>query len=628
MKILFLMLALLIGDINITVAAPTHGFSIWEKLRYSTDFTHYDHVNPLAPKGGHVRFGMMGRFDNLNRFIVRGDAAPGILMTIARLMDDNHEEAGSTYAYVAEGIEISPDRLSVTYYLNPHARFNNGELITSADVLFSFEALKTQGHPMYRSYFADVSQAEALGPHKVRFTFKNTHNRELPLILGQVPVLSATYYKNHSFDEVNLTPPPCSGPYEIEKIDPGRSITYRRVSSWWGENIPSQKGQHNFARITFDMYQDNNALFEAFKVRKIDIFTENKASRWNTGYDFPAITKGLIKKMEKPSRLSTGASAGFFFNTRRPLFQDRRIRQALTEVFDFAWINRTFFYNSYIRNRSYFPESPFGHQGIPTGQELEILKKYKQQLPPELFNQVLSLPDNDNPDTTRQSIEKANKLLKEAGWNLESGVLTKEKQSFRFEILIADQSLERVLLPYVNTLKRLGIQASIRLMDTVNYTNRVESLDFDMIIATILQSNSLGNEQRNFWGSAQANNQGTLNYAGIHDPVVDILIEAVIGSNTYEELTLNAQALDRVLMWGYYMIPYWHKSTLWVASWDRFGQPTTPSLYANVPFDTWWVDADKDRTLQERILEEDKTKPSWCQRVQSYIYNLYVWIKG
>lgn len=619
MKRLLLILVLLIGDIKISIAAPTHGFSIWGKVRYPADFTHYDYANPLAPKGGHVHFGTMGRFDNLNPFIVRGDAAPGILMTVARLMDDNHEEAGSTYCYVAERIEVSPDRLFVIYYLNPHAQFNNGEPITSADVLFSFEALKKQGHPMYRSYFADVSKAEALGPHKVKFTFKNTHNRELPLILGQVPVLSATYYKNRSFDEVNLTPPPCSGPYEIEKIDPGRSITYRRVSSWWGENIPSQKGQHNFTRITFDMYRDNNALFEAFKVGKIDIFIENKATRWHTSYDFPATTKGLVKKMEKPSRLSTGASAGFFFNTRRPLFQDRRVRQALTEAFDFAWINRTFFYNSYIRNRSYFPDSPFEHQETPTGQELEILTKYKKQLPPELFNQMFSLPDNDNPDTTRQSIEKANKLLREAGWNLENGVLAKAGQPFRFEILIADQSLERVLLPYVNTLKRLGIQASIRLMDTVNYTNRVESLDFNMIVATILQSNSLGNEQRNFWGSTQANNQGTLNYAGIHDPVVDALIEAVIGSNTYEELTLNAKALDRALIWGYYMIPYWHKSTLWVAFWDRFGQPATSSPYISIPFNTWWVDIDKDRTLQERILEEDKTKPSWWQRLYRWV---------
>jgi len=627
MKTAFITLLALFLGMTKSIAAPTYGFSIWGKLRYPADFTHYDHTNPLAPKGGHVHFGQMGRFDSLNPFIVRGESAPAILMTIARLMDDNYDETGSSYAYLAEKVEVSNDRLSVTYYLNPQARFNNGEAITSADVLFSFEALKTKGQPMYRSYFADVIKAEALGPHKVRFTFKNTHNRELPLILGQLPILSATYYKDHPFDGVNLTPSPCSGPYEIEKIDPGRSITYRRVSSWWGENIPSQKGRHNFAQITFDMYRDNNALFEAFKVGKIDIFSESKANRWKTGYDFAAMTKGLVKKVELPSRLSNGATAGFFFNIRRPIFQDRRVRQAITEVFDFTWINHTLFYDAYTRNRSYFPGSDFEHQGVPTGKELGTLKKYKNQLPSDLFERAFSLPDNVNSTTTRHSIEKANKLLKEAGWVFENEILHKDGQPFRFEILIADQSMERVLLPFVDTLKRLGILVSVRLLDMVNYTNRVETLDFDMIMAGIPQSNSLGNEQRNFWGSAQANNPGTLNYAGIHDPVIDELIELIISSTNYDELITSAKALDRVLVWGYYMIPYWHRSVNWIAYWDRFGQPAISSLYMTTPFDTWWVDIDKDHKLQEST-QEEPTKLSWWQRFKDYLYNLYNRIRG
>jgi microcin C transport system substrate-binding protein len=627
MKTTFVILLLLLLGMGESIATPTHGFSIWGKLRYPADFIHYDYANPLAPKGGHVHFGSMGRFDSLNPFIVRGEPAPGILITIARLMDDNYDEVGDCYCYLTEKVEVSADRLSVIYHLNPRASFNNGEAITSADVLFSFEALKTQGQPMYRSYFADISKAEALGPHKVKFTFKNIRNRELPLILGQLPILSATYYKDHPFDGANLNPAPCSGPYEIEKIEPGHSITYRRVASWWGENIPSQKGRHNFARITFDMYRDNNALFEAFKAGKTDIFSETKASRWNTGYDFPALTKGLVKKTEQPSRLSTGATAGFFFNTRRPLFQDKRVRQALTEVFNFSWVNHTLFYDAYTRNRSYFPGSNFEQQGIPTGKELEILKKHKQQLPTELFEQTFSLPDNGDATAMRHSIEKATKLLTEAGWVLDNNVLRKEGQPFHFEILISDQSQERTLLPYVNTLKRLGIEASVRLMDAVNYINCVESLDFDMIMTAIGQSNSLGNEQRNFWGSAQANNPGTRNYAGIHDPVIDELIELVIGSSSYDELVANAKALDRALVWGYYMIPYWHRPTAWISYWDRFGQPAISSLYATAPFDTWWVDLEKDHKLQETP-PEDTTKPFWWQRLRSYIYDLYNRIKG
>ncbi|MEI8295155.1 MAG: extracellular solute-binding protein [Alphaproteobacteria bacterium] len=616
-KALVCLLLLLVG-IRESSAQPTYGFSTWGRLRYPADFTHYDHTNPQAPKGGHVHFGVMGRFDSLNPFIVRGDSAPGIQMTIALLMDDNYDEVGTCYCYLAQGIEVSADRLSVIYDLNPQAHFNNGEPITSEDVLFSFEALKSQGQPMYRSYFADISKAEALGPHKVKFTFKNTHNRELPLILGQLPILSAKYYKDHPFDATNLTAAPCSGPYEIEKIDPGRSITYRRVASWWGENIPSQKGRHNFARITYDMYRDNNALFEAFKSGSTDIFSETRASRWKTGYDFPALTKGFVKKLERPSRLYSGASSGFFFNTRRPIFQDKRARQALTEVFDFAFVNHTFFYDAYKRNHSYFPESSFEQHDIPKGKELEILRKHKQHLPPELFTQAFSLPDNSGAASMRHVQEKASKLLKEAGWVLENNVLHKEGKPFHFEILIADQSTERILLPYVNNLKKLGVEASVRLMDTVNYINRVESLDFDMIIAVIGQSNSLGNEQRNYWGSSQANKNGTRNYAGIHDPVVDELIESVIGAADYEELVTHAKALDRVLLWGHYMIPYWHQPMAWIAYWDRFDQPAISSMYATAPFNTWWINKEKDHKLQARA-SDDANKPSWWQRLYNWI---------
>lgn len=572
---------------------PVHGLSMHGDLKYGPNFTHFDYVNPNAPKGGTVRFADIGTYDNLNPFILKGAGAAGIGRVFDTLAAASRDEPFSQYGLVAETIETPPDRSWVIFALRPEARFHDGHPITAEDVEFSFNILIKKGHPFYRFYFGSVAKVEKLGRLKVKFTFKKGDNRELPLILGELPVLPKHYWKDREFDQTTLTPPLGSGPYRIKELVPGRSITYERVKDYWAADLPVQKGQNNFDIIHYDYYRDSTVAIEALKKGVFDIREENSSKDWATAYDSPALRAGLLIKKEFPNQNPTGMQ-GFVFNTRRAIFSDRRVRWALAYAFDFEWSNRNLFYNAYTRTKSYFSNSELASRGLPSPDELAILEPYRGRIPDEVFTKEYQPPVAGTNRRLRANLLKALKILKEAGWVVRQGKLVNAKtgQQMRFEILLISPAFERVVGPFIYNLQRLGIAATMRTVDTSQYQNRVRTFDFDMIVLNRGQSLSPGNEQRSFWNSRNADIQGGQNYAGIKDPVVDELVEKLIAAPTRKALVTRTRALDRVLLWGHYVIPHWHIRTDRYAFWDKFGRPKViPPRGTSV--DTWWFDPDK-----------------------------------
>jgi microcin C transport system substrate-binding protein len=594
----------------------THGYSTFGKMKYPPDFTHFDYTNPDAPKGGTLRLGILGTFDSLNPYIVKGVAPGLILLTAATLLEEAKDRAGESYGYAAESVELAPDRSWVIFRLNPQAKFSNGDPVTADDVIWVFEALRTQGLPMYRTYYKNISKTEKLDDHTIKFTFNTISNHELPQILGQLPILSKKYYTTHAFKETSLKPSPSSGPYEVESVSSGHSIVLKRVKNWWGAALPSQKGRYNFDKIKTDYYLENNALFEGFKSGQYDLRQEGTAKNWAIAYTFPAFQQGLVKREELKHSLSSG-TAGLFFNTRRPIFADIRVRKALTLLLDFPWINKHLFYGLYKRNTSYYPNSDFEATGLPSQAEIDILTPFKDQLPPEVFSQPFTLPTPKTEDDHRALQTQAQELLKEAGYEVKDAIMvnTKTGKPLRFEVLIYDKALEKIVLNFAESLKRVGIQLRTRNIDTTAYQLRVDNLDFDMIYTGIAQSQSLGNEQRDFFGSERANTPGTRNFSGINNPVVDHLIEQLIDSTSYKSLFNHAKALDRVLLWNYYIIPSWGSDAIRVAYWDRFSRPEILPKYYGLETTTWWFDKAKDMKLsqvsQEKTVTNEKHSPFW-----------------
>jgi microcin C transport system substrate-binding protein len=590
------------------LSSLTHGFSTYDNLKYPADFTHFDYTNPDAPKGGTLRLGYLGTFDSLNPYIVKGVPPALVLLTTATLLEDTHDRSGAYYAYGAESIELAPDRSWVIFRLNPKAHFSNGDPVTADDVIWVFEALRTKGQPMYRTYYKNIHKVEKLDERTIKFSFNTTTNRELPAILGQLPLLSKKYYETHPFGETSLKSGPSSGPYEVDTVSSGRSFVIKRVKNWWGEMLPSQKGRHNFDKIRTDYYLENNALFEGFKSGQYDLRQENIAKNWVTAYDFPAFRQGRIKREELPHSLSDG-TVGLIFNTRRPLFSDIRVRKALTLLFDFPWINKHLFYGLYKRNLSYYPNSDFEAKGPPSEDEKAILQPFQRQLPPEALTQGFTLPTPQTETDHRALQEQAQDLLKEAGYEVKNATMTHAKtgKPLTFEILIYDKSLEKIMLNFALSLKRVGIGVSVRNLDAAAYQLRVDNLDFDMIYAGIPQSPSLGNEQRDFFGSERADIPGTRNFFGIKNTVVDQLIEQLIDARSYKSLVNHAKALDRVLLWNYYMIPAWHSGIVRVAWWDRLSKPNITPRYRGLDITTWWFDKEKDARVN---FESEEKKPA------------------
>jgi microcin C transport system substrate-binding protein len=600
---------LLAGAAAVLAQAPKvtvgHGLSMHGDMKYGPGFKHFEYVNPAAPKGGEVKLAAIGTFDNLNPFILKGVPAVGIGETFDSLTVSSRDEPFTEYGLIAETIEVPEDRSWVAFTLRPEARFHDGSPITVEDVIWSFETLKTQGHPFYRSYYAQVAKVEKVGERKVRFAFGPGENRELPLIVGQLPVLSRTYWSKREFDRTTLEPPLGSGAYRVDAVEPGRSITYRRVPTYWAARLPVKVGTDNFDVLRYDYYRDGTVALEAFKGGEYDFRAENVAKNWATAYTGPAISQGLIRREEIPNEVPTGMQA-FVYNTRRPFFQDARVRRALAYAFDFEWTNKNLFYGAYTRTRSYFSNSELASRGLPSPDELKILEPFRGRVPEEVFTREYQPPVTDGSGNIRDGAREALRLLGEAGWSVKGQKLVNARgEALQFEILEDDPLFDRVILPFVKNLERLGVSARLRVVDAAQYQKRIEDFDFDMTVFVWPQSLSPGNEQRDFWSTKAAETRGTRNVAGIRDPVVDTLIDLLIKAPDRKRLVDRTRALDRVLLWGHHVIPHWHIRAYRVAYWDKFARPAVAPKYA-LGLDTWWVDAAKEAALVKRRGEVKK----------------------
>jgi len=599
-------LALLVAGFGVAQAVVTYGISLYGDFKYQPGFTHFDYANPDAPKGGTMRLSSIGTFDTLNPFVIKGVPAAGVGQISDTLMTRSEDEPATNYPLVAESADLAADRLSILYTLNQAARFHDGSPMTPDDVIWSFATLRDKGAPLYRFYYGDVTKVDKEGGRGVRFHFKSADNRELPAILSELPVLSKAYWSSRDFEKTTLDPPLGSGPYKIDAVDPGRSITYRRVPDYWAKDLPVNKGRFNVDVIRYDYYRDATVALEAFKAGQYDLRRENSAKNWNTGYDGPALRNGLIKKEVIPNQLPSGMQ-GFAYNLRKPLFQDPLVRQALAYAFDFEWSNKNLFYGAYTRTRSYYDNSELAATGVPQGDELKILEPFRGQIPDEVFTKAYDPPKYDGSGEIRDGLRTALGLLKQAGWSFKGERLVNDKtgQPFQFELLDDDPQMERVALPFIQNLKRLGIAATLRTADVSQYQQRMDNFDYDMTVVVIPQSLSPGNEQREFFGSAAADQPGSQNQLGIKSKVIDQLIEQLIAAPTRQQLVTQTRALDRVLQYGYYVIPQYHLPAYWIAYWDKYRRPPTAPQYAP-GLETWWVDPTAEQTIETKKSEPPK----------------------
>ena len=568
-------------------AEPRHAITLYdEPPKYPANFQHFDYVNPDAPKGGTLRQQSVGGFDSFNPFIPKGNAV-GVGLIYDSLTYHSPDEPFTEYGLLAERIDKAPDNSYVRFILNPKARFHDGTPVTAEDVIFTFNTLVEKGHPMYRHYYADVAQVVAEDKLRVRFDFKHQDNRELPLILGQIQVLPKHWWATRDFSKGDLEPPLGSGPYRIGKVAPGSAVTFERVKDWWAKDLPVSRGLYNFDRIQVDFYRDSQVALEAFKAGQFDVNLEYSAKDWNTGYDSPALRAGKFVQLAIPNHNPAGMQ-GYVFNLRRPIFQDRRVREAIAQLFDFEWANKQLFYGAYKRTHSYFENSEMAASGLPSEAELKLLEPLRDKLPPEVFSQEFKPPVSDGSGIIREQSRRAYQLLTEAGYRIDNDkMIGPDGKQLAFEFLNFQPNLERVVLPFKRNLAELGIDLQIRRVDVSQYINRLRSRDFDMTSAIWPQSSSPGNEQREFWHSSSADNPGSRNLMGLRDPAIDQLVEGLIRSGSREELITHARALDRALLWGHYVVPNYYVDTWRVAYWKRFGRPPVTPLY-DYGLMTWW----------------------------------------
>lgn len=583
---------------------PAHGLAMHGQPKYPADYTHFDYVNPNAPKGGSMVLGAIGTFDNLNGFIVKGSSAAGLGLAYQSLTVGAADEAFTQYCLICETMDVPDDRSWIEYTLRPDAVWHDGEPITVDDVIFSLETLRDKGVPFYRSYYKNVTKSEQTGPRSVKFTFEGGVNLELPLIMGQLTIIPKHYWESREFGDTTLEPPLGSGAYRITAVDPGRSITYERVKNHWSERLPVSVGTSNYDTLRYDYYRDTTVALEAFKGGNIDFRAENSSKEWATAYDVPAVNEGLIIREEIPHQRSAGMQA-WVLNNRQPMFSDRRVRWALAHAYNHEWINKSLQYSAYTRNDSFFENSELASRGLlkdAGAEEREILERYRDQLPPELYSEVYAPPVSDVARATdRKNIRIAGDMLTEAGWEIRDGkrVNVETGQTMSFEIMLIQPSFERIAEPFKQSLERLGIDANVRTIDSSQYINRLDNYDFDIIVSGWGQSLSPGNEQRGAWGTVAADQPGGRNRAGIKDPVIDELVELVISASDRDSLVQRTRALDRALLWGHYVIPMYHIPHDRWAYWDKFERPeVTPTRGAQLF--AWWINAEKESTLPER----------------------------
>jgi microcin C transport system substrate-binding protein len=607
-RLLPFVLAVLAGVVFATPAlgqgVVSHAIAMHGEPKYGPDFRHFDYVNPNAPKGGELRLAAEGTFDSFHPFIPRGTAAAGSTMMFESLLVSSADEPFTEYGLLAESIEVPKDRSWVIFTLRPEARWHDGRPITVDDVLFSLETLKKQGHPFYRFYYQAITKAEQVGERRVRFTFAGDDNRELPLIAGQLPILPKHYWEKRDFSRTTLEPPLGSGPYRVSAFETGRFVVLERVRDYWGRDLPVKRGMDNFDRIRFDYFRDATVIREAVKAGTIDLRMENQAKAWALDYDTPAVRQGTLRMKAFENERPTGMQ-GFVMNTRRAVFQDARVRQALAYAFDFEWSNRNLFFGQYERTESFFSNSELAAEGLPSPEELKLLERWRGKIPDEVFTREYAPPRTDGSGWPRENLREAFRLLDEAGWKVNEEMQLVNAATgvpFTFEILIVSPAFERIALPYVRNLRRLGIDARVRLVDSSQYVNRVRAFDFDMMVVVWGQSNSPGNEQRDYWGSTAAKTQGSRNYSGIASEAVDALIDAIVASPDRESLVHRTRALDRVLLWSHLVVPNWYSGVDRYIFWDKFGYPEIIPAQGTST-DYWWFDPQKAAALGRAPLE-------------------------
>lgn len=579
-----------------------HGFALHGDLKYAADFRHFDHVNPSAPKGGHLRLMGFGTFDSLNPYTLKGTSpfnTPGQFMYGFSELNEtllagtgsyspSGDEPQSAYGLLAESLSYPEDIAWVEFRLRKNAHFHDGHPIDAGDLVYSFETLIKHGHPRFQQALINVDNIEALAPDLVRVTFKKAGQRASILRIGEMPVLPEHYWSGKDFARSSQHAPLLSGPYRISEFDIGNHIELERVDDFWGASLNVYRGRYNFDRVSIHFYRDQTIAFEAFKAGEFDLYYDYTAKNWATAYDFPALNEGRVIKEEIEHTIPSGTQ-GFFFNTRRELFKDKRVREALSLVFDFEWTNQNLFNQAYLRNHSYYPNSDFAARGTPQGEELALLEPYRTQLPAALFEQAYQAPETQDNGNIRKQIRAATQLLKEAGWQLDKHQL-KHGQSgkpFEFEILIRQSGLKRVILPYIKNLEKLGIRARLRLVDATQYKVRIDHFDYDMMTFVLSQGQAPSFEQRDYFHSSTRDTIGSQNYAGIAHPVVDALLEEVLKADSRTRLISAMNALDRVLLWQHYIVPNWHLNYHRLAYWDKFGKPGRDPAYV-LGIDRWW----------------------------------------
>ncbi len=583
----------------------SHGWAIHGDLKYPADFEHFDYVNPDAPKGGSVVFGVPDTFDSLNPFIISGSPGAGSSAIYDTLMTTSRDEPNSEYGLLAEWIEAESDAdgifTAIRFGLREEARFHDGEPVRADDVVWTFNKLVTEGAPLYRFYYANVDEAVALDDLTVEFRLIPGENREMPVILGQVPVLPQHYWADREFARTTLEPPLGSGPYRIAEVRPGQSVTIERVEDYWGADLPVNRGHNNFDRIRYEYFRDRTVLLEAFKAGDLDIRRENSSKNWATAYDVPAVEDGRILLREFNHERGTGMQA-YVMNQRRPVFQDVRVREAMTYMWDFEWVNQNIMYEAYARTDSFFENSDLEATGLPEGEELAVLEPFRDRLPERVFTEDYAPPSTDGSGNNRQQLRRAFELLQEAGWVVEDGALIHSETGapFEIEILLVQDLFTPHTQALVRGVERLGGTATIRVVDAAQYRNRLDSFDFDVVVSGWGQSLSPGNEQRDFWSSEAAERNGSRNTAGISDPVIDELIELLIASPDRETLVARTRALDRVLLWNFPGIPMYHAKTDRIAYWNRFGIPSGEPPMLGTDSSFWWVDAELDAALRRQ----------------------------
>lgn len=591
-----LMILAMVCYISYARAESFAALSLYGDIKYKQGFDHFDYTNAKAPKGGELRVASVGSFDSLNPYIIKGLPADGVdFLTVPTLMVQSYDEPFTVYGYLAETVDLSSDRSTVSFRLRENASWDDSAPITADDVVWSFNALIKNGAPFYRAYYADVKDVSALSKREVVFKLSDPNNRELPLIIAQMPILPKHFWVEKNFAQTTLSPPPSGGPYKIAELSPGRSISYTRIKDWWGANLNVNRGRYNFDKITYQYYRDQNVALEAFFAGEFDIQQENVSKLWQSAYNAPPVLDGRIVKQEIENHRPVGMQA-FIYNIRRPIFSDIKVREALSYAFDFEWENRQFMFGAYYRTKSFFENSDLASSGVPSDHEIKILETFRDKIPPQLFTDEFRLPITDGSGNNRENLKKATDLLEAAGYKLGAdGVRVQEKTGLRleFEFIDANPALERLILPFIQNLKKIGVKANLRMVDEAQYTNRMQNFDFDMTSSVIPQSTSPGNEQREFWMSDKADVVGSRNYIGIKNPVVDELVKGIIAANTRDELITNTHALDRVLLWNYYVIPNWYYNKWRLAWWNHVHHPETLSAMTPAIVDTWWIDSNK-----------------------------------